>query len=1021
MLTEIEAQRNAYLTAMFEPNDQITIRPIETWTENDAKKSHVLFDQIAIALLSDWLDGRLASTIDAVSAQQGNVFIGVCPRQAGDGTFELAWQIPTVRCLWADIDHCQPNEVLERIAADANLPEPSILVASGNGCHVYWLLSETLQTGAPAIGVHKEWHSIKGKQKPIQYINGDGGKIWLQNPETGRSIVANRPSLTTGALQIQDTLQGIAAAIGGDHTHDLSRILRLPGTMNRKNERNGDAPKSCELVFAYPERRYSFDLFSSFADKSPKKLKRTLVAAVQLPATRGLTPTRTDSLGEKILDCATAPLGMRSVTDFHLCCWALEEGIAKSDVWMRCQNVGKFVEAGEPYFDLTWDKAESHVKEKRYDQAHGNTNQAGSNGDYNGWEEEIDSAVPSIELTTDEKAVNDQVRAALSKCGQVFDYFGQLAVIADKNVDGHVYKSIRPLCKATLRELISSTCQFHSAGKRPSGSRKKGKDERIPKWCFEGVLAGGSWTGLPPLRGIVSCPLLRSNHTIAQTAGYDTQSGIYIDLTDEFPLVPVDPSPELVQESVALLLDLVADFPFATEPGRSAWLAAVLTPLARNAYSGVTGPLFLFDANVRGSGKTRLADICSLIATGRTIERQTLSNSTEETRKLITSLAVKGSRMVLLDNIRTSVDSPNLEAALTGSSWTDRKLGTNEMLDAVLNITWYATGNNVMLTGDISRRICHVRLESPLEHPEDRTDFKYTELLGHVEKNRPRLLMAALTILRGYIAAGCPDQQVPPWGGFEDWSAMVRNAIVWCGRPDPGETRVDVRESSDEEAETTYQLLLALQTVDPNSQGLRAADILEMTAGRHATCSHIHETQLRYALEGLCGCGREKVNSNTLGKKLSQIRERVIRNLSLHKRVKRGQNCWFVQQSGGHGGHGWADLPQPDETEQPQEEQTYVENLENKSTTSTTSTTADLFATANDPLLFTTHDGGEIDEFDLSSDDEFSDPEFSESVCSTDELETLMALGASSGVQIIITNNSSGPQGPTDAADSDEE
>ena len=31
----------------------------------------------------------------------------------------------------------------------------------------------------------------------------------------------------------------MAQKLGGDHTQDLARILRLPGTLNRKDERNG--------------------------------------------------------------------------------------------------------------------------------------------------------------------------------------------------------------------------------------------------------------------------------------------------------------------------------------------------------------------------------------------------------------------------------------------------------------------------------------------------------------------------------------------------------------------------------------------------------------------------------------------------------------------------------------------------------------------------------------------------------------------------------------------------------------
>ena len=429
----------------------MTLRPIETWTENGRKHSTVIYSQIASKAVDDWLHGALAPKIDEISAQRANAFIGVCPRQAGHGTFEFAWQIAIVRVLWTDVDHCTVEDVLQRIET-AGLPEPTILVSSGNGCHAYWALIEPILTGAPAIGVHQEWRTIKGKNRPIKYMIVDDNKVWLDNPETGRPILANRPELTDVALRVQDTMQGIAASIGGDNTQDLSRILRLPGTMNRKNERNGEPPKPCELVFAHPERQYPFELFAQFAEQAPAKLKRDAVAAIPLPALRNLTAAKTDTLAGKILLCQTASQGTRSGVDFHLCAWGIEKGIAKSEVWMRCRTVGKFAECGESYFDRTWDKAADHVRETTYNKAHG----------------------------------------------------------------------------------ISATCTFHIASDTESRGGSKKSGVHVPKSCCEAIADGGSWLGLPPINGIVSCPLLRRDGTVLQSPGYDSDSGLYLDLIDDF-------------------------------------------------------------------------------------------------------------------------------------------------------------------------------------------------------------------------------------------------------------------------------------------------------------------------------------------------------------------------------------------------------------------------------------------------------------------------------------------------------
>src|SRR5262249_27110304 len=144
--------------------------------------------------------------------------------------------------------------------------------------------------------------------------------------------------------------------------------------------------------------------------------------------------------------------------------------------------------------------------------------------------------------------------------------------------------------------------------------------------------------------------------------------------------------------------------------------------------------------------------------------------------------------------------SASLDAALTGVVWKDRILGRSEIVEMPLVTTWAATGNNVVLGGDLSRRGCHIRLDSKLENPEERADFRHQELLRWVRQERPRLLAAALTILAAYCKAGRPDQRLKTWGSFGGWSGLVRQAIVWSGLPDPGETREELARSSDREA-----------------------------------------------------------------------------------------------------------------------------------------------------------------------------------------------------------------------------
>jgi hypothetical protein len=98
-------------------------------------------------------------------------------------------------------------------------------------------------------------------------------------------------------------------------------------------------------------------------------------------------------------------------------------------------------------------------------------------------------------------------------------------------------------------------------------------------------------------------------------------------------------------------------------------------------------------------------------------------------------------------------------------------------------------GNNVSIAGDMPRRCVFARLESLLENPEQRTvdTYKHPERAGSdrfkawVREHRSDLVVKALTLLRAYIVAGMPDQQIGVMESFGNWAHLVCGAIVWAG------------------------------------------------------------------------------------------------------------------------------------------------------------------------------------------------------------------------------------------------
>jgi len=407
-----------------------------------------------------------------------------------------------------------------------------------------------------------------------------------------------------------------------------------------------------------------------------------------------------------------------------------------------------------------------------------------------------------------------------------------------------------------------------------------------PIWVARSLHAQGMWL-LPPLEGVVEVPVLRPDGAVVDTAGYDKDSGLIYMPSCELP--PIGESRDEAVAAAKELEDIVSDFPFGEPEHRAAWIAGVLTPMARWAFYG-PAPLFLFDANVAGVGKSLLVYITGVIATGRTMAVMAPTRE-EEMRKRITAIALAGDRLALIDNVGETLGGPALDAMLTATIWRDRILGSNKMTpDVPLYTTWYATGNNVELIGDTARRTLHIRLESLLEEPEARGDFQRKDLRGWVLDQRPRLARAALTMLRAYLAAGCPESgKLAPWGSYEEWSRIVRGAIVWAGLPDPYETRRELVTQSDLGKATLGKLLQGLMEVDPENQGITLSTMvqrLEADPNGHGA--------LR---EALCELGyKPNCDLRGTGRRLAKLRGRVMSGMALdRKEAKSGEGVlWCV-------------------------------------------------------------------------------------------------------------------------------
>ncbi len=486
-----------------------------------------------------------------------------------------------------------------------------------------------------------------------------------------------------------------------------------------------------------------------------------------------------------------------------------------------------------------------------------------------------------IVLSTREKEVADQALATLAEREpNLFRRGGALVqVVADGEAANRPLHrpaeapAARQVLDARMRELLATHCEFVRV--REVKGRVDLRPAHPPTWASRALVHRFEWPLLPRLEGLVEGPVLLADGSVLQKPGYDPGSGLFLAPAIRFEPVPERPTKGQTEEALLRLRQAVCDFPFAGDAHFSAWLAALLTPLARFAFTG-PAPVNLIDANVRGAGKSLLADVCHVIVTGRPAARMPYTRDEAELRKAITAIALKARQLAVIDNVSGAFGSPTLDLAFTTTSWADRLLGQNLDLELPLAVTWYVTGNNIELRGDMPRRCLHIRLETPLEKPEHRSGFRHPRLLEWLAKERSRLLPAALTLLAAYRAKERPAPKLRPWGSFEGWSDLIRGTLTWLGLKDPAET-CDRLESTADAASSTRRRLL---------QGL---DELLAARGEPATVHQIlaaletHDSRVRF--EVLCTAlaeafprlkAGELPTPVQLGSKLRSLRGRVI-------------------------------------------------------------------------------------------------------------------------------------------------
>jgi len=321
---------------------------------------------------------------------------------------------------------------------------------------------------------------------------------------------------------------------------------------------------------------------------------------------------------------------------------------------------------------------------------------------------------------------------------------------------------------------------------------KKGNDIYNPtppqEFVVKDILSLPHWDPdvFPVLTGIVRAPVIAPDSSLVDKPGYHKASGLYLVPEDDVKVPPVSLHPtddEITTARSLFFDDLFFNFPFVSNADRTNAFAMLITPFVRSLIQGPT-PLMLLDAPVQGTGKGLLAE-CVVFPSVGELAASPPPEKEEEWSKTITALLDASVPVVLFDNLTGVLRSASLAAALTTRKWSARRLGTPDMVNARIDITWMATANNVSLDDDMARRVVYSRIDAKMEFPYERPRgiFKHHDLKRWMKDNRGRLIWAALTMARAWISRGRPPgTQV--MGSYESWVETIGGIFQVCGISD---------------------------------------------------------------------------------------------------------------------------------------------------------------------------------------------------------------------------------------------
>lgn len=276
---------------------------------------------------------------------------------------------------------------------------------------------------------------------------------------------------------------------------------------------------------------------------------------------------------------------------------------------------------------------------------------------------------------------------------------------------------------------------------------------------------------LPHIRTISTAPVLaqRGDELVALDRGWHPENG-GVFVTGDAGV----PSVEL-HEAVDALLELLADFDFASAGDKSRAVASLVTPAVKaSGLLPAPTPVEAVEADKSQAGKGYLSAVRESIYGEVPQILAQKDGGVGSFDESLSSALVKGRPFIRLDNLRGKLSSTFLEAVLTANGPVPCRVPHQGEIEVdVRPFTFSLTSNGIEVTADLANRCSIVRIRKrppgyPFRH------YAEGDLLAHIRARQPYYLGCVFAVVGAWFMDGCQRTQESrhdfrQWSGVMDW------------------------------------------------------------------------------------------------------------------------------------------------------------------------------------------------------------------------------------------------------------